>query len=267
MGFGSVGRDGHAMASNSTPAVIRLEGVSFAYDGAPTLENVTLEVHEREFVSVVGPNGGGKTTLLKVILGLLRPSKGVVRVFGEQPRRVRHRVGYTPQHALYDPRFPVTVMDVVLMGRLEHHWAGRYSKADKQAARAALAEMELADLGARPFDSLSGGQRQRALVARALVCSPDLLLLDEPTANVDSRAENRILEILQELNRRMTILMVSHDLGFVSTMVRSVVCVNRSVVVHPTSDITGEVIKDLYGGDYRMVRHDHRCAEDGHTHG
>lgn len=255
------------MALDSTPAVISMERVSFAYDGTPALEDVTLDIQERDFVTIVGPNGGGKTTLLKVILGLLRPSKGVVRVFGEPPRRVRHRVGYTPQHALYDPQFPVTVMDVVLMGRLEHHWGGRYSKPDRQAAQAALAEMGLTDLEDHPFDSLSGGQRQRALVARALVCSPDLLLLDEPTANVDSRAENRILRILQELNLRMTILMVSHDLGFVSTMVRSVMCVNRSVVVHPTSDITGEIIKDLYGGDYRMVRHDHRCAEDGHTHG
>jgi len=245
--------------------VIALDDVTFAYDGAQVLEGVTLRIHEREFISVVGPNGGGKTTLLKLMLGLLRPAKGEVRIFGAPPRQVRGRIGYTPQHALYDPQFPVTVMDVVLMGRLEHHWGGRYSAHDKQAAARALEEVELESMGGRPFSALSGGQRQRVLIARALVSNPDLLLLDEPTAHVDALVENRIMAILRGLNARMTILMVSHDLGFVSSMVSTVICVNRAVVVHPTSELTGEIIKDLYGGDYRMIRHDHRCAEEGHT--
>lgn len=252
------------MASES---VITLEHVSFAFNGVRVLEDVSFEVHERELISIVGPNGGGKTTLLKLILGLIPPTSGLIRVFGDSPGRVRRRIGYTPQHALYDPQFPVTVLDVVLMGRLGQRWGGRYSKADNHAAMEALEEMGLQDANAQPFHSLSGGQRQRALIARALVSDPDLLLLDEPTSSMDLAVESRLLDILRELNQRMTILMVSHDLGFVSSMVRSVICVNRTVVFHPTSDITGEIIKEVYGGDYRMIRHDHRCAEEGHEHG
>ncbi len=246
--------------------IVSLNGVSFAYNGAPVLEDVTLTVREREFVSVVGPNGGGKTTLLKVILGLLRPTHGEVRVMNMPPTRARARIGYTPQHTLYDPQFPVTVLDVVLMGRLTKHLGGRYGQADTQAAMATLAEMQLDDMATHPFSALSGGQRQRTLIARALVSQPELLLLDEPTANMDALVGNKLLDVLRTLNARMTIIMVSHDLGFVSSMVSSVVCVNRTAVLHPTSEITGDTFQELYGGDFRMIRHDHRCAEDGHSH-
>jgi zinc transport system ATP-binding protein len=254
------------MRAMAAEPVIAFEDVTFSFNGVPVLEDVSLAISGREFISVVGPNGGGKTTLLKIILGLLRPSEGAVRVFGRPPQHVRQRIGYTPQQALYDPRFPVTVLDVVLMGRLEQHLGGAYSAKDKAAGLEALREMQLEDVAQSPFNALSGGQRQRVLIARALASEPDLLLLDEPTSNMDPAVGDRLLHILQDLTRRMTILMASHDLGFVSSMVSSVVCVNRKVVIHPTSDITGEVIKDMYGGDYRMIRHDHRCAEDGHRH-
>ena len=147
---------------------ISLTDVSFAYNGVPVLEDVTLAIPEGEFVTVVGPNGGGKTTLLKLILGLLRPSKGQVRVFGEMPQRARSRVGYAPQHMGFDPRFPVTALDVVLMGRLERRLLGGYTKADKRAAVAALGEVELTESWSHPFSALSGGQRQRVLIARAI---------------------------------------------------------------------------------------------------
>ena len=179
---------------------------------------------------------------------------------------MRDRMGYTPQHALYDPKFPVTVLDVVLMGRLEKHFGGRYSAQDKALALQALEEMQLADVAQRSFGALSGGQRQRVLVARALVTEPKILLLDEPTANMDAVVGDQLLEVLKRLHQRMTIVLVSHDLGFVSNIVQRVICVNKQVYIHPTSDVTGEVIKDLYGGDYRMIRHDHRCSEGGHTH-
>ncbi|MCP4643918.1 MAG: metal ABC transporter ATP-binding protein [bacterium] len=252
-------------ADTDTAPPISLCGASFAYGSRVALENVCLDVPAGDFISVIGPNGGGKTTLLKLILGLLKPAEGTVRVYGVPPRRARRRMGYTPQHAHHDPKFPVTVMDVVLMGRLDRHWGGRYAAADRDKAMDALREMELADLPDRPFEALSGGQRQRVLIARALVSDPDVLLLDEPTANVDAMAGNRLLELLAQLNDRMTILMVSHDLGFVAEMVRHVICVNRNVVMHPTSDITGETIKDIYGAELRMVRHDHHI--EGHDHG
>lgn len=251
----------------SDHTVVSLRGVSFAYNGVSVLDHVDLTIQAYEFVAIVGPNGGGKTTLLKLILGLLHPSSGEVRVFGESPVRTRRRIGYMPQHVHHDPQFPVTVMDIVLMGRLGRSLRGSYSKEDKRAALAALDELGLADIAGALFAELSGGQRQRVLIARALACDPALLLLDEPMANVDALAEARLLDDLQELNRRMTILMVSHDLGFVSNVVKSVVCVNRRVVVHSTSEITGETIRDIYAGDVRMVRHDHRCSEQGHTCG
>ncbi len=251
------------MADN--PDVI-LKDVSFAYGREPILENVNLTIKHGDFASIVGPNGSGKTTLLKLFLGLVKPDTGEIQVFNNTPKKSRLQIGYMPQYAHLDVQFPVTVMDVVLMGRLGRSFGGRYSKKDREAAELALAEVELTRLAKRLFSELSGGQRQRVLIARALCCEPKLLLLDEPTSNVDPEVEEALFEILQELNKRMTILLVSHDLGFVSKVVRSVICVNRCVVVHPTSEINGTIIKDIYGGDICMIRHDHRCSEGGHDH-
>ena len=247
--------------------IIEMQHVSFAYHSVPVLEDVNLIVDHGEFVSIVGPNGGGKTTLLKLLLGLLHPARGRIQVLGKKPQKARLRTGYTPQQVSLDTKFPVTVMDVVLLGRLGNRLGGRYTKEDRAIAARALAEVRLSHLAHRLFSEISGGQRQRALIARALCVDPVLLLLDEPTANIDPEVERNLLEILQDLNQRMTILMVSHDIGFVSQVVERVVCVNRKVVIHPTSEITGALIKDIYGGDYCMIRHDHRCSEEGHFHG
>jgi len=249
-----------------TDPVISLRDVTFSYDGSPVLQDVTLDVGDRDFACLVGPNGGGKTTLLKLVLGLLAPGSGQVRVFGGTPEHARPRIGYMPQHAQVDPRFPVSVADVVLMGRIGTPGSiGPYRRPQREAAWQALREVGLYDLRNRPFGSISGGQRQRTLIARALAAQPDLLLLDEPTANLDAHAESELYELLKRLNERLTIAMVSHDLGFVSAFVKSVICVKRCVVVHPTSAITGQIIQEIYGGDVCMVRHDQRCAEGGHS--
>ncbi len=244
----------------SDEPVISLCGVAFSYGAAPVLEDVGFSVGPREAVCLVGPNGGGKTTLVKLILGLLTPRRGEVRLFGQPPRSSRRRAGYMPQHVQYDPRFPVSVMDIVLMGRLGQGGlrglTGWYGRADRHAALDALEQVGMKEFGRRPFGSLSGGERQRVLIARALCCGPDLLLLDEPTSNIDTMVEARLLELLGELNTRMAIVLVSHDLGFVSGLVERVICVNRRVVVHPTSKLTGDSIRDLYGSEVRMVRHD-----------
>jgi zinc transport system ATP-binding protein len=240
-----------------TPAVV-IDNLSYSYDGHLVLEDVEITIDSLDFLSIVGPNGGGKTTLLKIILGLLRPTAGTVRVFGLRPEEARPRIGYMPQHAHLDPQFPANVMDVVLMGRLgKGRSYGPYSRRDKLEARKALESVDLIDKQGEPFSNLSGGQRQRALIARALACQPDMLLLDEPTANLDLAMEGELYELLSRLNREMTILMVSHDLGFVSRYVRKVVCVKRKVLMHPTSEITGEIINEIYGAPMRMVRHDH----------
>ena len=240
----------------SEPAV-SLKNVTFSYNDVPVLEDVTVDIPTDRIASIIGPNGGGKTTLLKIILGLYAPDRGEVRVFGMPPAQARPRIGYMPQHPRYDPQFPVTVREVVLMGRVDRQVGGRYSSPDREAARAALRDVHMEDLANRAFDALSGGQRQRVLIARALACDPDLLLLDEPTANVDLVVESRFYEILEELSERMTILMVSHDLGLVSNIVQQVICVNRHVVTHPTSEVTGDIIREMYGSDHRLVRHNH----------
>jgi zinc transport system ATP-binding protein len=242
--------------------VLALDNVSFSYGIVPVLENASFSIGERESVCIVGPNGGGKTTLVRLILGLLQPDSGEIRVFGSSTRHARKRIGYMPQHLLYDPQFPVTARDIVLMGRLGgkgvRGFFGWSSAEDRQAAGEALRQVGMEDFSRRPFSSLSGGQRQRVLIARALSGRPDLLLLDEPTSNVDTLVEAKLLELLQKLNERMTIMMVTHDLGFVSEMVEKVVCVNRRVAVHPTNDISGAIIHDIYGGPVRMVRHEGR---------
>lgn len=243
---------------DSPRAVIEIDDLSFSYDGSAVLSHVQLTVFERDFVCMVGPNGGGKTTLLRLILGLLEPQQGTVRVFGRPPREVRHRIGYMPQHAQLDPQFPATVMDVVLMGRLGpgRGW-GRVRRADREAAERALSEVGLLELRGRPFAQLSGGQRQRLLIARALACEPELLLLDEPTSNLDILVQGDFHELLAELNRRLTIVLVSHDIGFVSRFVRSVVCVNREVRVHPVDGLSAEAVSQLYGREMQTVHHDH----------
>lgn len=235
------------------------ENVDFSYDGVPVLQNVTFTIGERSFISIVGPNAGGKTTLLKLMLGLIKPSRGIIKVFGLPPDRARPLIGYMPQHVQFDPNFPVTVLDVVLMGRLGNGTRfGPYRKKDKEVCLESLKKLEMHDIWKRPFGALSGGQRQRVLIARALATDPQLLLLDEPTSNVDMAVETELFELLHELSKTITIIVVSHDLGFVSQYVQRVVCVNRQVMVHPTTAITGEIINELYGADVRMVRHDHR---------
>ncbi|MFZ5775330.1 MAG: metal ABC transporter ATP-binding protein [Thermodesulfobacteriota bacterium] len=252
----------------ATPPAVIIRDLDFAYNGAPVLAGVNLEIPRLDSLCIVGPNGGGKTTLLKLLLGLLSPQRGEVLVFGQPPTEARLRMGYVPQHAQYDPQFPVTVFEVVLMGRLDRVRLGRYTKADRDAAQTALADMGLAGLGNRLFSEISGGQRQRALIARALAASGDLLILDEPTANIDAASEEHLFEILERLNQRMTIMLVTHDVGFASKFFKSIACVNRRVAIHPTSELTGDLIRDMYGGDIRMIRHDHRCAEEGHcSHG
>lgn len=236
--------------------VIESRDVSFSYDRVPVVVGATFAIHEGEFVYVIGPNGGGKTTLLKLMVGLIRPQVGTISVFGAPPEKTRSRVGYVAQSARHDPGVPVTVMDVVLMGRLSANRIGGYASEDLRAASRALERLSMQTMGQRPFADLSGGQKQRVLIARALVGEPSLLLLDEPTANIDPAAREEIMNVLDELRKEMTIVMVSHDVGFVPESVSKVVCVNQTVAVHPTSEVTAEAVGQVYGRQMRLVRHD-----------
>jgi len=240
-----------------TPHPVLIKNLDFSYGSISVLEQANLSIGSGEFVSIVGPNGGGKTTLLKILLGLLEPQSGSVSVFGKPPIAGRKQIGYLPQHANLDSKFPVTVMDVVLMGRLgKTRIMGFYTKSDRLAAAEMLARVGLEQLQDRPLSSLSGGQRQRVLIARALVSEPKLLLLDEPTSSLDDYVERELYDLLKELNKELTIAVVSHDIGFVSSYVEKVICVNRKVHVHPTSEINENIIHDMYGEHVHMVRHD-----------
>ncbi len=247
---------------------LEFNDVCFAYGGGrPVLEGASFTLDEGESICVVGPNGGGKSTLIKLALGLLRPDSGTVRLFGDDPAEVCGRVGYMPQYLNFDAQFPITVLDVVLMGRLGRRARpGRFRGADRDAAGRALDRVDLSGLGGRRFSDLSGGQRQRVLIARALACEPDLLLLDEPTANVDQTAGQQFEATLRELAGEISVVLVSHDLGFVSGWLEHVLCVNRDVHMHPTASIDGKTLREIFGGDIVAVQHDHDCPPGEHVH-
>lgn len=257
--------------------VIDIRGLGFAYGPVPTLSGIDLQVADGEFLGIVGPNAGGKSTLLRLILGLLQPQSGQIRVLGRAPRAATRAIGYVPQYPSFPRDFPITVAQLVQLGRLgagpaaaggrwRMLWPGRYRAADRAATQRALAEVEAADLAGRQIASLSGGQLQRVLLARALVGEPRILILDEPTANIDQRLESEIFDLLAGLNARMTILVVSHDIAFISDYVGRVACINRTLVCHQTAAIDGAVIRELYGEPVRMIAHGHAHGS-GHGHG
>jgi len=250
----------------SPQCVIEMRNLSFSYGAAPVLEAVSLQVAAGEFLGIVGPNAGGKSTLLKLILGLLDPQSGEIVVLGKRPRAATRRLGYVPQYPGFPRDFPITVEQAVLLGclgrRSRSGWRGALTpgavgKAERRATRRALDEVAAADLAGRRIGSLSGGQLQRVLLARALVSEPTVMILDEPTANIDLRLESDIFDLLKQLNARMTILVVSHDVGFICGYVTRVACVNRTLVCHGTDAIDGQVIQALYGEQVRMVAHRH----------
>ena len=211
--------------------IITCDNVSFSYDETPILTDVSFKVEEGEFIGIFGPNGGGKTTLLRLILGFLEPDYGSIKVFGTTPEKAQRQIGYVPQRLRFDKEFPISVMELVLSGRLSHlPWFGRFSQEDKNIAIEMLEKVGLADFKNANFGNLSGGQAQRALIARALVSHPKLLLLDEPTASVDTEAEIEIYKILEELKGKVTILMVTHHLQTAIYQVQRALCVKQNVV-------------------------------------
>lgn len=210
-------------------AAVSIDTLDFSYQDSLVLKNISFTIDEGKFIGIIGPNGGGKTTLLKLILGFLTPNKGKISIFGEDPIAARRYMAYVPQSLRFDKQFPISVGELVLEGRLSRlPWYGIFSKEDKQAAMHALEKVGLAHLYDRPFGSLSGGQAQRALIARALASNPRLLLLDEPTASVDAQAEAEIYAILKQLQGEITILMVTHNLQAAIELVDQVICVQQT---------------------------------------
>jgi zinc transport system ATP-binding protein len=236
--------------------VVRLEDIWVYYDSVLALEGVNLSINQDDFLGLIGPNGGGKTTLLRVILGLVKPSRGKVTVLGETLERSRKLVGYVPQHSLFDRDFPASVWDVVLMGRAGQVGLLRtYSGEDKRIAQTALETVEMLKYKDRQIGRLSAGQQQRVFIARALVAEPKLLLLDEPMAGVDAPMQTGFYELLARLKQQMAIVLVSHDISAVSIYVDKIACLNRKLFYHDSKEISLEELEATYQCPVELIAH------------
>ena len=245
--------------------VITLRNLWAGYGKTPILEDINLVVRELDFIGLIGPNGGGKTTLLKVLLGLILPDRGEVKIMERSVFQGRRYIGYVPQLLEFDRDFPVRVEDVVRMGRLgKRRLLQRCNRQDEALVIRCLEQVGMADLRARPIGQLSGGECQRVYIARALASEPQILLLDEPTANVDTKAQNSIYELLRQLNKSLTILMISHDIGAVSTYVKTLGCLNHRLFYHHDKLITSEMIEQTYQCPVDLIAHGipHRVFPD-----
>lgn len=244
-------------------SVVEVSGVSFSYGDELALEDITMDIEAGEFLGLIGPNGSGKTTLLHLMLGLLEPDVGDVRLFGEEAHRfdAGHRIGYVAQRAPDRTGvMPATVREVVTMGRVAHAGRGRLDEADRDAVESAVARVEISDLLDRRIDQLSGGQRQRALIARALATEPDLLALDEPTVGVDADSRDRFYRLLNDLNEEgITIILIEHDIDVLTSHVETVACLNRRLYHHGDvhAFLDSEALSDAYGREHTIVGHDH----------
>ncbi|HEX9734798.1 MAG TPA: metal ABC transporter ATP-binding protein [Thermoanaerobaculia bacterium] len=251
--------------------LIELEDVTFGYGREVVLDGVSLSISERDFLAVIGPNGGGKTTLLRVVLGLVAPWSGRVRrrLGGRHGAGPPGAFGYVPQFAGFDRTFPLRVRDVVRMGRLGGRGLGRrFAAADDRAVDDMLGRFRLAALAETPIGELSGGQLQRALIARALVSGPRILFLDEPLASIDSVSREILTRTLEELHRQIPIVVVTHDLTPFARLVEQVACVNRRLHYHPSGEVTGEMLESVYGCPVELIAHGvpHRVLAS-HDHG
>lgn len=237
------------------PSILEVTQLDYSYQQKPVLTQVDFTMEALDFVAIIGPNGGGKSTLVKLIMGLLRPSSGNILLFGQTPQKGRTHVGYLSQSSAVDLDYPIKVIDVVLTSRLSRSFWHRFTSQDRQDALYCLEQVGIAHLQNRALSALSGGEKQRVLIARALLNSPQLLILDEPTASIDPHAEQEFYQLLQELNKRMAILMVSHDIGAVSQLVKKVACLNQKLVYHNSKELHHHDLEEAYGCPVELIAH------------
>lgn len=236
---------------------VYIDNLSVYYGRTPALVSVRLDVADGEYLGIIGPNGGGKSTLLKAILGLVPIDSGTVQVYGKSNGHKRELIGYVPQFNSLDKRFPITLFEVVLTGHLRQGISPfyRYSAKDKEMTFELLERVGIADLAKRRISDLSGGEFQRMLIARALAVQPRLLLLDEPTASVDAVSRDRIYTLLADLNQKMTIILVTHDLLAISSQVHRLACLNGTLVYHGEPELTESIVNNLYGCPVDLIAH------------
>ena len=251
---------------------LHIDNVSVYYGDEVALSNVYLDVAHGEMLGIIGPNGGDKSTLLKAILGLTPITTGSIQIYGQEPGKNKAAVGFVPQFATMDKRFPISAIEVVLTGRTKPGLSlfMRYSEEDKESAHAQLKRVGIEHLANRQISELSGGEFQRLLIARALAVNPKLLLLDEPTASVDASSRNQIYQLLREINADMTIVLVTHDLLAISSEVRKLACLNGKLVYHGEPQLNETIVNELYGCPVDLIAHGvpHRVLkahEEGRT--
>lgn len=238
------------------PYAVELDHVWFSYDRNIVLKDINLRLEQGEFLGIIGPNGGGKTTLLNIMLGLLKPDRGTVRILGQSPNDASHRIGYVPQGIGIKRNFPITVMDVALMGRISMTRPGRgYKSKDRRKAEKVLKRVGMWDYRDVPIYNLSGGQLQRVFIARALATDPEILFLDEPTSHIDPEFQMDLYEFLRDLNRRVTIIVITHDIGVISSYIKSIACVNQYLIFHEGAKITQDMIEMAYKCPVDLVAH------------
>ncbi|HAX96561.1 MAG TPA: zinc ABC transporter ATP-binding protein [Prolixibacteraceae bacterium] len=247
--------------------LIHLNHITFSYSGTPVLEDVDLKIHENDFIGVIGPNGGGKTTLLKLILGLIKPDSGKIYFREDLPRHKRP-IGYLPQVKHLDRKFPITVLDVVRSGSMMRPFPFQNKNDEKEAAMNLLDEAGISHISTKAIGELSGGQMQRAFLCRALISDPKVLILDEPDTFVDAHFEGELYDRLRILNEKMAIVLVSHDVGTISMYVKTIACVNRTLHYHPSNQITMEDLA-VYNCPLQIITHGeipHTVLKKHHDH-
>ena len=251
-------------------SIIEINGLSAGYDGKTVLHQVDLVVYEKDFLGIIGPNGGGKTTLIKCILGLHQPSEGSIRFYKNGQEIPDMNMGYLPQYNTIDKKFPISVYEVILSGLSKQKSIfRRYSKEQHELVRQMIARMGLEGMEERSIGSLSGGQLQRALLGRALVSNPEVVILDEPNTYIDKRFEAKLYSLLEEINKERAIILVSHDIGTVLKNVKTIACVNETVHYHPHTEVPTEWLEEHFGCPIEMLGHGtfpHRVLKCHHDH-
>ncbi len=251
-------------------SIIQISNLNAAYEGKTVLSQVNLTVYERDFLGIIGPNGGGKTTLVKCTLGLHKPEQGNIRFFKNGKEVSNINMGYLPQYNSIDRKFPISVYEVILSGLSKQKpLLQRYNKAHHEQVRQIIARMGLEGLEERAIGELSGGQLQRTLLGRALVSNPEVVILDEPNTYIDKRFETKLYSLLEEINRERAIVLVSHDIGTVLKNVKTIACVNETVHYHPHTEVPTEWLEEHFGCPIEMLGHGtfpHRVLKCHHEH-
>ncbi len=237
-----------------TIKAVEINHLSIKYNKQLVLHDINLSIEEKDFMAIIGPNGGGKTTLLKAIIGILNPDCGEVKVLGKDPKKARDLIGYLPQKLDFDPDFPINVFETVLTGRY-HGLFKKYSKQDKNEVLKALKNVEMYDLRDRQISKLSGGQMQRVFIARAIVREPKLLIMDEPMASIDPEIQRSFYKLMSKLNDKMAIILVSHDVGAVSTHVDKIACLNRELFYHGPVEDSADGLEEIYHCPIELISH------------